>query len=291
LHRIEPNVPAMISVVIPTCGRPDLLACCLDRLAPGVQTLPAERYEVVVTDDGKSTVQQFLAEKYPWVSWGAGPRRGPAANRNAGARRARGAWIAFADDDCLPDRAWLAAFATASHDGCNVYEGKTTCEAGIHSPMDHSPVNLTGGCLWSCNMLIGRATFESLGGFDEGFPYPYMEDSDLRERLVNAGYSFEFVPAAVVDHPPRPMTPGRRLGRQHESWVYFWYKRGFRKLAAPRLLDIVVTARVKAMFEHKIGVSTLQAMGSLAAELFTLIPRLPYWELRYRRRFLGQTTR
>ncbi len=38
-------------VVIPTCRRPDLVVQCLDRLAPGKQTVPADAYHVVVTDD------------------------------------------------------------------------------------------------------------------------------------------------------------------------------------------------------------------------------------------------
>ena len=57
-----------ISVIIPTCHRDDLLAQCLDCLAPGVQTLPPEQYEVTVTDDGsRTTAQQLVQESYPWV--------------------------------------------------------------------------------------------------------------------------------------------------------------------------------------------------------------------------------
>src|SRR5262249_13064218 len=81
-------------------------------------TLPADRYEVIVTDDGAPTSEQLVAERYAWVSWGPGPRRGPAANRNAGARRSGQEWIAFTDDDCVPDPGWLAAFAAAVHHRC-----------------------------------------------------------------------------------------------------------------------------------------------------------------------------
>ena len=35
----------LISVVVPTCDRPDLLRLCLDRLAPGEQGLDAAKYE------------------------------------------------------------------------------------------------------------------------------------------------------------------------------------------------------------------------------------------------------
>jgi GT2 family glycosyltransferase len=275
----------LISVVIPTCRRPDLLARCLDRLAPGAQTLWSDQYEVIITDDGEPTVERFLAEKYPWVTWAPGPRRGPAANRNAGAQRARGKWLAFTDDDCVPDPNWLAEFTAGIHAGCRVYEGKTTCVAGIHSPLEHAPMNMTGGCLWSCNIFVGRNTFEEVGGFDEGFPFPYMEDADLRERLVHAGYPFEFVPGAVVDHPPRRPASGRQLARYHESWVYHWYKRGHRRLASPRLLHVITLARLEAIWRHRTNRDTLLAIGSFCNELGGLLPRLPLWEWRYRWRF------
>jgi hypothetical protein len=51
------SAEVLITVVIPTCRRPDVLVQCLDRLAPGAQTLPADRYEVIVTDDGVPTVE------------------------------------------------------------------------------------------------------------------------------------------------------------------------------------------------------------------------------------------
>src|ERR1700733_305117 len=72
----------LISVVIPTCHRPDLLSSCLDRLAPGVQTFPANLYEVVVSDDGEPTIDELLAERYPWATCLKGPRKGPAANHH-----------------------------------------------------------------------------------------------------------------------------------------------------------------------------------------------------------------
>jgi GT2 family glycosyltransferase len=275
-------------VIIPTCGRPDLLARCLERLAPGAQTLSADRYEVIVSDDGVPTVEGFLAEKYPWARWCPGPRRGPAANRNAGAREARGEWLAFTDDDCLPDPGWLAGFVAATHPGCQVYEGKTTCEGGVPSPLYHAPVNLSGGYLWSCNMLIRRSTFEELGGFDEEFRYPAMEDVDLRERLVREGHHFEFVPEAMVDHPARRLASGRRLARYHESAVYHWYKAGHRRVVAFTVIYRIIYARMSAIRRHRLGGDTLRAVASLLLELGETVLRLPLWEWRYRRRFRPQ---
>jgi GT2 family glycosyltransferase len=275
----------MISVVVPTCHRPDLLSRCLERLAPGTQTLPADQYEVLVTDDGVETAERLLAERFPWAKWGAGPRRGPAANRNAGAKRAAGEWIAFTDDDCVPDANWLKTFADAVHPGCRAYEGKTTWEAGITTPLDHSPVNYDGGCFWSCNILMHRDLFFALGGFDEAFPYPYFEDADLRDRIVASGETFEWVPGAVVDHPPRPWAPGWKLGRYHESWVYHWYKSGRTTIASPRLLVIILQARIAAIRRYRLSFDSVKALGSLVSEVATILTRAPLWEWRYRWRF------
>lgn len=260
----------MISVVIPTCRRPDLLARCLDRLAPGVQSRPAGQYEVIVTDDGVPTVEAFLAEKYPWAKWVEGPRRGPAANRNNGVRHAQGEWIAFTDDDCIPSEQWLAAFVDGIREGCQVYEGKTTCEAGIHSPLDHAPVNLTGGYLWSCNMLISRGLFVAVKGFDEEFPSPHMEDVDFRERLLASGHRFDFLSDAIVDHPPRRLPSGWQLGKSHTSWYYHWNLRKKKGWATPRLVAAIMRTRLRAIWLHRIGIDSFGAFVSLVMELVSL---------------------
>src|ERR1019366_5058480 len=80
--------------------------------------------------------------------------------------------------------------------------------------------------LWSCNMLIERDLFEELGGFDESYPYPAMEDVDLRERIREGGYAFPFVANAVVDHPKRLRAGGRVKGRYKECEVLFASRHG-----------------------------------------------------------------
>lgn len=272
----------MISVVIPTCERPDLLALCLERLAPGAQTLPAGGYEVIVSDDGAATSERLIGERFPWATWVSGPRRGPAANRNSGAGHAQGEWLAFTDDDCLPDRGWLAGFANATHGEHEVYEGMTVCRAGIHSPLEHAPVNTSGGCLWSCNMLVKAAKFRELGGFDENFPYPYLEDVEFRERLVAANGDFKFVPQAVVDHPPRRVPTGWRCAVYHSSYVYFWYKTGHRGWCTPWLLWHIFRCRLNGLVRFPPSFDTILATISMIVELAASTPRLGAAEFRYR---------
>jgi len=192
------------SVIIPTCHRNDDLARCLERLAPGAQTLLAADYEVIVSDDGRaSTAEATVREQFPWARWTQGPRRGPAANRNHGARQARGEWLVFTDDDCLPNAGWLAAYAAAATPEATLLEGKTDA-CGTRDRLDmECPINANGGNLWSCNFAVRAEVFRVVGGFDEAFPGAAMEDMDLHERLKAAGHRAKFLPEARVLHPWR----------------------------------------------------------------------------------------
>jgi len=214
------NSPLLFSVIVPTHQRNDLLAKCLDCLAPGVQTLPAQQYEVIVTDDGSQiTAEEMIRERYPWAKWVAGSRKGPAANRNNGAMYAQGEWLAFTDDDCLPDSNWLEAYAEAilAEPSCLVFEGRTYVDRPKRSLADKAPVNESGGYLWSCNFAMQKQLFESMEGFDERFPYAAMEDVDLRLRLTKLGYKFCFIKSAAVCHPWRPQGGWNKLKQSEES--------------------------------------------------------------------------
>lgn len=271
-----------ISVVIPTRHRNDLLARCLDRLAPGAQSLAADQYEVIVSDDGaETTAERLVAERYAWVRWVAGPRLGPAANRNNGARLASGNWLAFTDDDCVPETNWLGAYRDAIQEQVDVFEGRTTCRAGVRSPREIAPINLTGGWLWSCNMMVRKSAFEQLGGFDEDFPYPHMEDVDFRRRLQARQIAFIFVKDAVVDHPPRRLPFGSRRAGQHACDIVL-----SRKWNEPpeSLFDHLFREgklRLKALLWSPISTDSFIALASAGLELSAVAVRYHGWLGKY----------
>lgn len=272
----------LFSVIVPTYHRNDLLSKCLDCLAPGVQKLPAEQYEVIVTDDGdQTTAQEMICDRYPWVKWVAGSGKGPAANRNHGSKYAQGDWLVFTDDDCLPTSSWLSAFALAIAPDISVYEGKTTCEAGIRSPLEHAPINLTGGYLWSCNMMLKRKTFYELGGFDQNFPYPHMEDAELRERIKNSGHLSIFVSEAVVDHPPRILPWGSKLGASQESLVMYWRKVENRHDFKANLFIQIIKFRLNSIRKYRISLDSVKAIVSLVIEILYVVGKIEEWDRKY----------
>ncbi len=116
----------LISVIIPSCNRNELLGKCLNALKPGVQTIGSDSYEIIVTDDSKGDIAAaFIQKNYAWAKWVKGPGKGPAANRNNGAKNAKGEWLVFIDDDCLPDNSLITAYEKAIYiyKDVQVFEG------------------------------------------------------------------------------------------------------------------------------------------------------------------------
>ena len=206
-----------LSVVIPTYQRNDLLVLCLDKLAPGIQTLPRDLYEVIVSDDGqKNTAETLIKTKYPWAKWVQGPRNGPAANRNNGVKYAKGNWLVFTDDDCLPNADWLSIYFNTVTE----YPRKSAFEGAIHADKEEElkntfaecPINTTGGLFWSANIAVDKKLFQEVGGFDEGYPLAAQEDQQLYLDLLKHT-TVQFLPNCVVVHPVRYSSLGAQLGK------------------------------------------------------------------------------
>jgi GT2 family glycosyltransferase len=199
----------MISVVIPTCHRAEILARCLERLAPGRQEgmTQGQSYEVIVSDAGvREQAAALLGGRFPWVRWAEARGCGPGPNRNVGAKSARGEWLAFTDDDCLPEPRWLACLAARAAAGdVDVIEGAILSPTLPDHPLWTAPVNTSGNAGWTANLCVRRALFEKLGGFDPDL-VETAEDMEFHFRSRRAGARWVFVREAAVEHPPRRMT-------------------------------------------------------------------------------------
>ena len=107
----------LVSVVIATRDRAALLAQTLDAL--GRQTWPHDRLEVVVADNGstdgtRATVESAAARPdMPAVLYLSVDEPGKSFAVNAALALARGAILAFTDDDVLPEPAWIERLVAA----------------------------------------------------------------------------------------------------------------------------------------------------------------------------------
>lgn len=215
----------MFSVIIPTFKRSKQLAKCLDCI---LLNNPEIEYEVIVTDDGDDTETKVMLEaSYPWVFYVKGEQRGPAANRNNGAKSANGQWLVFTDDDCLPDPKWLSEYAEAikKNPDIKAFEGAILPDDYnlLKKDLAECPVNLTGNVFWSANIMIEKALFQTIGGFNEDFSYAANEDQFLFE-LVKKHTMLVFVPECKVIHPVRILTLAEKIRlskAKGNSWIQY----------------------------------------------------------------------
>jgi glycosyltransferase involved in cell wall biosynthesis len=88
----------LVSVILPTCDRPEELAEALESLAAQTFT----DFEVVLANDGETDISEMVRrfkESYPITYVGLGGGNGASAARNAALKAAEGELIAYLDDD------------------------------------------------------------------------------------------------------------------------------------------------------------------------------------------------
>jgi GT2 family glycosyltransferase len=176
---------------------------------------------VLVVADGATPEVLSVAEASAARVLRLEPGRGPAAARNAGWRTATGELIAFTDDDCLPAPGWVAALRRAAGAGDAVVQGRVEpvpAERQRMGPFTRTLwVQGAGPFFQTANVLYPRAVLERLGGFDEAFPAPAGEDTDLGWRAREAGVAVRYEPDALVWHAVHE--PGwRGLVRDAPRW-------------------------------------------------------------------------
>lgn len=196
-----------MSVVVATNRVSPFLAEALASVTD--QTHP--RVEVIVVDDGSpdpSAVEAAVATAAPAARILRREPSGVSAARNAGAAAASGELLVFFDDDDLshPDRfsrqsARLMSSANAVACYCGMRtidtEGRVLVEADQTAVRDRLDVARRRTGILLGNLMIRRADFDAVGGFDTGIAL--AEDLDLVLNLSERG-DFVFEPDALFDY-------------------------------------------------------------------------------------------
>lgn len=196
-----------ITVVIPhyrDFARLDLCLKALER-----QTLPRDRFEIVVADnaspEGEEALKTAIAGRARWV---VASERGAGPARNGGVAAAHGELLAFTDSDCIPEPQWLAegVAALGRHDivggAMTVLAGRPRSAAEAFEcvfAFDNADYVLRKGFTVTANLFCPKTVFDAVGGFRVGVP----EDLEWSHRATAAGYSLGYAERAVVGHPAR----------------------------------------------------------------------------------------
>lgn len=228
--------PVRFSIVIATCDRPDPLVGTLEALAQAVHNVGGLS-EIIVADNGahrraEPQVTAWTQRRKFSVRYLSCPPRDRCRALNVAVAHAQHPWLAFTDDDTLPDPGWLGAAAVYAAQGlCRCFGGRILPGPvpgplprwlqpdrtgrlpghGIfvrYDPLPQDGLLEAGHPLpYGANVFVHRALFEQYGGFDETF-YPALgsaalggDDTEFLVRMRRAGEPIGYCRQALVVHP------------------------------------------------------------------------------------------
>jgi glycosyltransferase involved in cell wall biosynthesis len=203
-----------VSVIIPIYGPSASLRECLRALQR--QSYPADKFEVIVVDNGASDDLQTIRAEFPDLRWLKEPSIGSYAARNRGVAEARGRVIAFTDADCVPDPDWLREGVNALADqeatiigGRIRYLDPADRPLNLYEKIEEKYFYLDKQeqmiARWrmaaTANIFVLREVFGRVGDFDATLKS--TADGDWSKRAVMKGEILRYAGSAVVFHPRR----------------------------------------------------------------------------------------
>jgi glycosyltransferase involved in cell wall biosynthesis len=230
---LRPAVPVLpATVAVCTRDRPGDLSNCLVALS----RLRDQGQEILVVDSAsRSDETRQVVAQFPQARYVRVERPGLDIARNRAMRDARHPIVAFTDDDAEPDPDWLYHLTQGFDDRRILAVTGLTMPLELETPAQewfertngfgrgftrtvyhgtsHNPF-LVGPIGAGVNMALRRETMELVGRFDEaldaGTPTRSGGDHDMFTRILMAGYSIVYEPAALNRHRHRREWEGLR---------------------------------------------------------------------------------
>ena len=243
---VENGIRPEITVVVCTYNRAELLRGCLESLA--AQTAPGDAFEVIVVDnnstDGTPAAARSFEGRVPGLRVVPEAAQGLSSARNRGWREARGAFVAFLDDDARATERWVETLVRIVGEHAPDVAGgpirpfytspkpawfKDEYELRIHQAESGW---MADGYVSGSNFAVRRGLKDEIGEFDtrygmSGTALAYGEETELLRRARGAGkrvyYALDLevlhhVPAEKMDLLFAMSAAFRRGATTHELW-------------------------------------------------------------------------
>ncbi len=244
----------LVSVIIPTFNRANMLAITLDSFIK--QNYPKDCYEIIVVNNNSTDNTQDIIDeyenKYPGLITGLfESRQGVHYARNSAALVAQGDLLYYTDDDMIAYPDLISNLVKVFIDNRDVASasGKIIPKWEVEPPI-WVKENLMNGWLslndlgddtiiteedigvYSCHQMIRKNIFLDVGGFNpENTAGEWLGDGEtgLNIKIKNLGYKFAYVGNSVIEHmiPPSRMTQNylnNRLANQGNCDSYTYYR-------------------------------------------------------------------
>jgi len=212
-----------VSIVIPVYNKWQYTYICLSSLKKNInRRIP---YEVILIDDGSTDETQNLSENIVSniVYVKNDKNLGFVGSCNVGAKKARGKFIVFLNNDTFIKKYWLESLIDTFENNENVglVGSKLICADGV--------LQEAGGIVWKnkncwnygrfgnptdpafnylkdvdycsgASIMLSREIFDKLSGFDEVYAPGYFEDTDLAFRVRQLGLRTVYQPKSELYH-------------------------------------------------------------------------------------------
>ncbi len=240
----EVQEPMLLSVIVCTYNRRQMLDCALERILRSKMPLSVP-WELLVVDNNSSDGTCEIVEKHASLHPGRiryvhEARQGKSFALNSAVRESRGKVLAFTDDDVLVEEGWLWNLTACLHSAEWAGTGGRiipTWDQPIPRWLSTSNVLIRGALVAldlgsepvamaqapiGANMAYRREVFEKHGLFRTdlgrtGSSLMACEDTEFGQRLLHRGEKLRYEPSAVVYHP----VPQNRVNKKYFlAWSY-----------------------------------------------------------------------
>jgi GT2 family glycosyltransferase len=220
-----------VSVVILSYNRRPQLTTVLERLRE-VRFPGGEAPQVIVVDNASTDGTPETLDSAGVEAVKLPANRG-IPSWNEGAVHATGDWLLLLDDDCYPaPDAIEHALAAAERTSAAMVSFQVRDPARPSFVFNACyPTGLLS--FWGCSVLVSRAVFEQLGGFERGI-FCWAHEVDFTLRFLDARYTHAYEPKAVSYHMTRPGYSDRKFVMNQRNLAYIvgrLFPAGLRSLA------------------------------------------------------------
>ena len=269
------------SVIVPVYNAGAFLHRCLQSLAAS----EFRDYECIVVDDASTDDTRAVAERFRVRLLALDANGGPARARNRGAECAQGEILVFIDSDvCVhPDtlsrfdvhfRTYESADAViGSYDDTPADPGFVSQYKNLFHHYVHQRSRPEANTFWAGCGAVRRQVFLQVGGFDESYRRPSIEDIELGYRLRANGHAIDLDPQIQVTHL--------------KKWTFWGLVRtDLRDRGIPWFLLMLqhrtMPADLNVTMAHRVSVALVFAIVVLCAlvlsqQLLTMSIQMPSW--------------
>ena len=238
------NKKILLSIIIPTHNSQNTI----NNLLLSIHTSQFNNFadvEVIVVDDGskdktRDLVRKLLEKlKYTLILYLLRNNLGPAKARNYGVKKAKGKYILFLDSDVVLAKSTLRyAYQLAKDEKVKAFTGIWHYQQKTNQFFPNFKAmrdwvywfiereKYARYYLFSTRIAgIEKRLFQTIGGFDETFPEPTVEDIELTYRIEKQA-KIRFSPELIVYHEFEDFWPiAAKYFKRSRDWILLYQKR------------------------------------------------------------------